>query len=376
MQQWYKLGLRSARQLRLVATLQNGQCFGWAPESAVSTAPDGPSSTEVVFRGVIGRNLFSLKETQTDVLFSCTEPIANLASEAQVRAVLHDFFQLDTDQEALVERWTREDPEIDVTEALQNNRKRIRAIVGGLEGLRCIRQDPVECLFSFITSSNNNISRIQGIMHRIRVKYGDPLDPPYHYSFPTVERLAQCTEQEFRDLGLGYRAKYFTATSKLLLELGGRDWLLKLRAQDRAHVQEQLMQFKGVGRKVADCVALFSLDQTACVPVDTHVWQIAVRDFSIGNDLQEAKSITPQIYASIGQRFHAFFGDHCGWAHQILFAAELPLFADRIPAEILADLAAFKVQYKAEKKARSPAKKRKSPTKKPTQKMSVTKKKL
>ena len=33
----------------------------------------------------------------------------------------------------------------------------------------------------------------------------------------------------------------------------------------------------GVGRKVADCVALFACDQTDCVPVDTHVFQMAVR---------------------------------------------------------------------------------------------------
>lgn len=31
--------------------------------------------------------------------------------------------------------------------------------------------------------------------------------------------------------------------------------------------------------KVADCVALFSLDRKDIIPVDTHVWQIACRDF-------------------------------------------------------------------------------------------------
>ena len=36
-------------------------------------------------------------------------------------------------------------------------------------------------------------------------------------------------------------------------------------------VQEELIKLPGVGRKVADCVALFSLDQQACIPVDVHV---------------------------------------------------------------------------------------------------------
>lgn len=35
--------------------------------------------------------------------------------------------------------------------------------------------------------------------------------------------------------------------------------------------QEALVSLPGVGRKVADCVALFSLDQMGAVPVDVHV---------------------------------------------------------------------------------------------------------
>ena len=49
------------------------------------------------------------------------------------------------------------------------------------------------------------------------------------------------------------------------------------RGSDGTLLQEaraSLMQFHGVGRKVADCVALFSLDQHAVIPVDTHVWQV------------------------------------------------------------------------------------------------------
>lgn len=41
---------------------------------------------------------------------------------------------------------------------------------------------------------------------------------------------------------------------------------------DRLYVQEQLQILPGVGRKVADCVALFSLDQAGAIPVDVHVW--------------------------------------------------------------------------------------------------------
>ena len=38
--------------------------------------------------------------------------------------------------------------------------------------------------------------------------------------------------------------------------------------------RRRLMEFMGVGRKVADCVALFGLGWKEVVPVDTHVFQV------------------------------------------------------------------------------------------------------
>jgi hypothetical protein len=40
-----------------------------------------------------------------------------------------------------------------------------------------LRQDPVECLFQFICSSNNHISRIHGMVERLCSTYGSPLLP-------------------------------------------------------------------------------------------------------------------------------------------------------------------------------------------------------
>ena len=56
-------------------------------------------------------------------------------------------------------------------------------------------------------------------------------------------------------------------------------WLMQLRQADRRSVQSALIALPGVGQKVADCVALFCLDKYDVIPVDTHVIQIARRDF-------------------------------------------------------------------------------------------------
>jgi hypothetical protein len=62
-------------------------------------------------------------------------------------------------------------------------------------------------------------------------------------------------------LGLGYRAKFIVDSSKFIHASGS--WLNDLRnpGLERLHVQEELQKLPGVGRKVADCIALFCLDQ-------------------------------------------------------------------------------------------------------------------
>lgn len=69
-------------------------------------------------------------------------------------------------------------------------------------------------------------------------------------------------------------AKYIVKTCKQLDELGGEAWLMELRTKPLSEVQTALQQFSGIGPKVADCIALFSLDQHNAIPVDTHVWQV------------------------------------------------------------------------------------------------------
>lgn len=58
-----------------------------------------------------------------------------------------------------------------------------------------------------------------------------------------------------------------------------------------------------------------SLDKTGAIPVDTHVWQIAARDYM--PKLTKAKSMTDKIYREIGDHFRGLFGDYAGWAHSV-----------------------------------------------------------
>ncbi|KAN0060941.1 8-oxoguanine glycosylase ogg1 [Thecaphora frezii] len=96
-----------------------------------------------------------------------------------------------------------------------------------------------------------------------------------------------------------------------------RSYLESLRKLDYHGARQELLRFPGVGPKVADCILLMSLDQPASIPVDRHVFQFAEKWYSIRS----------KKYEDIAQRFRNLWGEYAGWAHSVLFTADLRSFA-------------------------------------------------
>ena len=75
------------------------------------------------------------------------------------------------------------------------------------------------------------------------------------------------------------------------------------------------------------------------------------------------------MYTRVGELFRDRYGAHAGWAHSLLFAAELPLFRLALPEEMLAEMATFRAAGKAsrqqEKQDRAEAKAAGRPYKRP-----------
>eukprot|EP00899_Mesostigma_viride_P022849 jgi/Mesvir1/3749/Mv15024-RA.1 len=182
------------------------------------------------------------------------------------------------------------------------------------------------------------------------------------FVFPSLKELAAATEEELRALGFGYRAKFIVGTTVLLRSKGtnasmtalngnadasiiaphkatdadaaGLAWLHGLRARGPdayADVIQELMALPGVGPKVAACIALFSLDQHASIPVDTHVWQLAIRHYT---PHLEGRSLTPRVHGEVMGAFVQRFGPYAGWAHNALFLAELTSQRERLPPHL------------------------------------------
>ncbi|KAL6748234.1 DNA glycosylase [Haematococcus lacustris] len=167
------------------------------------------------------------------------------------------------------------------------------------------------------------------------VQAGGVQEAHLFFAFPTLQQLAQATEQELRGAGFGYRARFIVGSVAALQAKpeGGQAWLLGLRQVSLQEALAQLSGLPGVGPKVAACVCLFSLDKHEAIPVDTHVWQIATRHY-----LPELKgvSLTPKLHPVIQAAFTQRFGAYAGWAHNALFISELASQQHRLPPTLRA----------------------------------------
>lgn len=142
-------------------------------------------------------------------------------------------------------------------------------------GIRILRQDTWEMIITFILSQQNNIPRIKGLIRTLSERYGRRKETPdksVYYTFPEAEALSKATEQELRDLKLGYRSKYICGTAQMVAD--GRIDLEALRSPDYAEARAELMRLPGIGGKVADCICLFALHQMDAFPVDTHIKKV------------------------------------------------------------------------------------------------------
>lgn len=223
---------------------------------------------------------------------------------------VRDYFRLDVDLPALARRFADADPHI-------------RPAMQDFAGLRVIRQDPVECLFSFLCTSAAPLYRIRRTIAGLCRDYGDTFPSGevaglVHHAFPPVHRIAEATVARLTATGLGYRARYVKETAQAVMDRGGPLWLLGLRARPYGEAKSALMALPGVGAKIADCVCLFSLDKDAAIPVDTHIRRIANRQYLEGTEAA-TKTLTPSAYNRIGDDLRARFGPMAGWAQQYLF---------------------------------------------------------
>ena len=275
--------------LDLTATLESGQAFRWRRQEPNRTGQ------EPWFCGVVFGNVVMVRQTPEGIEFRCAPD-----DESKLAPLLRDYMGLADDLQAVYRAIGTDD--------------HMREATDRYRGMRILRQEPWECLVSFICSANSNIRRISTNVEDLSDTFGSAvsLDGLRRSLFPSPQRLAEAGEAPLRELGLGFRAKYVAATARMVAQ--GEIDLFPLREAPYQEALEVLTSLPGVGDKVANCVLLFSLDKPEAFPVDVWVRR-AIQDWYTASP-GDGGSPTKADMRPWAQRR---FGRYAGYANQYLF---------------------------------------------------------
>lgn len=239
----YKYDINS--NIDLDKTFNCGQCFRW-------------NKLGDFWVGVVRNKVYAIKKVDNTLITTATPDEFNY---------LRDYLDLDAD-------YTIEIPDTD--------RFALESAKFG-NGIRILKQEPWEMLISYIISQRNNIPKIKSTIEKLCKAFGKELDiqdvngNKYNhkfYGFPSVDELSVLNTDDLHDIGLGYRDEYIIKAAK---EVASGRLKLESLLDNKVSGDEAvniLLSLRGVGPKVANCVALFGLHKLDMFPIDVWIQRV------------------------------------------------------------------------------------------------------
>ena len=220
---------------------------------------------------------------------------------------IHNFFRYDDDFQKIKKQLSKDNV--------------MKKAISNFPGMRILRQDPFQCYISFIVSSNSNIPNIQTRLQKLSQRFGERkmIDGMEFFLFPKPEKLANASITDIAKCGLGYRTKYVKKAS-IAVDKGMINFS-SLKKLDYQEARDSLCQVFGIGKKVADCILLFSLDKLEAVPLDRWVLRILQKYYSKEFQIT-TKTITEKTYDDLHDKIVDHFGKYAGYGQQFLFKNE------------------------------------------------------
>ncbi|NLO39650.1 MAG: N-glycosylase [Ruminiclostridium sp.] len=266
-----------------------GQCFRWAQNQ------DG-LWTGIVF----GRRLKLSWENDICTLYGI--------DQQQFIDQFYDYFDLQTDYFSIKKKLVQMD-------------EKLEKVVAFGSGMRLLRQDLWEVLLSFVISQNNGIPRIKQIVDSLCLHFGKPISVEDDaYDFPQPEALANTTMDNLNLCRGGYRCRYISEISGILVHKPS--FLTELKTLPSQQARELLLSLPGIGPKVADCVLLYSGIDRSAFPVDRWIKRV----------MEELYFHRETSEDTIRKFARDTFGDLAGIAQQYLFYYALNNFGKHADA--------------------------------------------
>ncbi len=238
---------------------------------------------------------------------------------------LNVHFYPETSNNSFIEKYLRLDDDLPLIYSRISKDKVIKRTIKQFFGLRLIRQEPWECLISYICATFKGIPAIKKMINNISKCFGEKLffDGYEFYTFPGPDHLAQANHKNLKECGLGFRAKRVLEAAKIVNS--GKISLDELKYLDYYEAKSELLSLPGVGQKVADCVLLFSLEKLEAFPIDIWIKRAITNlysryfDSSFIKRIEGKGSITSKEYETIGSFSREYFGEYAGYAQEYLF---------------------------------------------------------
>ncbi|MBS7623947.1 hypothetical protein KEJ39_09815 [Candidatus Bathyarchaeota archaeon] len=284
----------ASRTLSLDGTLSCGQIFRW-------TKQDG------WWLGMVDGVPIKMRQTGEHLEVESSSPVA----ESRITR----FLRLDDDLDSILEELSRDDL--------------IRRVFADVRGLRIVRQDPWECLISYILSRNCSIPAIEGTLNRICRRFGERVEwgGRILHRFPEPDSIFSAEPMGLVGCGLRYGRRQALELKEIarLVSDGVMDFNA-LRRMPYEDARSMLISFDhGIGRKVSDCVLLFSLEKLEAFPVDVWVSR-AVAELYQGRlnpelvrRVRGGSRLTAKDYDSISDFGRRLFGRYAGYAQEYLY---------------------------------------------------------
>lgn len=279
--------IRQTGPVDLSTTLESAQSFLWnRTDGGMYDGVRSPND-DAWYYTVTGEDVLFVRQRSSDLEWRAT---------IDARELLRERLRLDDDLDSIFANFSDTSP---LTEARDR-----------FPGLRVVRDPFFPCLITFICSSRTTVSRIHGFQRDLSRAFGSAVtvEGTTYHAFPDPRELAEASEPDLRDLGLGFRASYVVETTRMVAseELTVEDF----RNDSYHEAHERLQSYMGVGPKVADCVCLFALDHLEAVPIDTWTRQVLERYYP---------DIVSDSYEATAEAYRERFGEYAGYAQTYLY---------------------------------------------------------
>ena len=293
--------LKTDQRVNLIATLFSGQSFRWNLRLILSQ----------YYSNIIGDTLILLREIDSDTIEVLSE--FNTVSGLSIDEFLFRYFTLDIDENKVF------------LPSFQSDFEVVWSLVNPYQSVRIMRQDPFEIMVTFMCAQGIGMHLIRRQVSMIMERYGQPrvlvtdegeitlheFPAPSALATAKLDELAVCTNNNrIRAANIIAMARSFDSGKLDLSSITSANFPLET-------VRETLCAHRGIGLKIADCIALFGLGRFDAFPIDTHVKQYLWEWFGIET---ARKSLTEKNYRFLQDEARKILGnEYAGYAGHMLF---------------------------------------------------------